>query len=123
MNERNSELIEKRKLHKATNGEKEVARFLRANHIKFIREYHNTTLVNKYGSLLFMDFYLPVLKIAIEFDGPGHFAPVFGKEQLLKTRYHDRVKNRWCKIHKIKMIRVSEWRRADIVKHLIKALI
>ena len=56
------------------------------------------------------DFYLPKDNICIEFDGPQHFkaTDLFGgKEELIKTKFRDNIKNEYCKINNINLIRIS----------------
>lgn len=40
-----------------------------------------------------IDLFLPQLKTIIEIDGPQHFRPVWGEEQLKKTIKYDQIKN------------------------------
>lgn len=56
------------------------------------------------------DFYLPELNICIEYDGEQHFKEnrhFGGKEYLEKTKYHDQIKNEYCKNNNIKLIRIK----------------
>lgn len=47
------------------------------------------TLVN---TKLQIDLFLPTINLAIEVDGPSHFAPVWGKESLTRNKKYDSKK-------------------------------
>lgn len=69
-------------------------------------------LVNdKTGKPLWVDFYIPSLNIAIEFDGAQHFHYVerFHKtyEGFLESQYRDELKNKLLVENGIKLIRIS----------------
>ena len=61
-------------------------------------------LVNK-GKTLFLDFYLPILKLAIEVHGEQHFkmSPVFHNtpQDFIKQKKNDSDKENWCEINNI----------------------
>lgn len=84
-----------------------IAAHLRSLNILYKKEYSNITLINpKTKYLLFLDFYLPSLKIAIEYDGKQHF--VNDDVDKLKSQiYRDSVKTKWCKEHGVKLLRIN----------------
>lgn len=87
--------------------ETKIKLFLRKKNIHFVQEYSNTTLINpKTNYLLFIDFYLPKLNIAIEYDGKQHFIDE-NKEKLKSQKYRDKIKDKWCKDHGIKLLRIN----------------
>lgn len=56
------------------------------------------------------DIFIESLNLCIEFDGPQHFkaAALFGgEEELIKTKFRDNIKNEYCKINNINLIRIS----------------
>lgn len=61
------------------------------------------------------DFYLPYYNVCIEYDGRQHFIPIdfagkgddWAKEQLAITQYHDEIKNEYCKVNNISLLRIS----------------
>lgn len=58
---------------------------------------------------LHLDFYLPKLKVAIEYDGRQHYVPVNyfgGIDTFKKIQAHDRLKDEYCKNNGIKLIRI-----------------
>ena len=62
------------------------------------------------GNLLRFDFYLPCENILIEYDGIQHFkcsgTGWDTQEKLEKTQKYDAFKDRWCREHKIPLIRI-----------------
>lgn len=89
-------------------GEKTVRRFLKDQKIKYIPEWkdHDCVVIRK----LEFDFYLPELNCIIEYDGKQHYEPnnfFGGQKGFLALRKRDKIKNKWAKKNKIKMIRVK----------------
>ena len=85
-----------------------VREFLLKNKVNFIQEYSFDWL--KYKKKLFLDFYLPEHKLAIECQGLQHFQPVemFGGEDFfLKTIERDRLKKKLCEDHGIRIVYFS----------------
>lgn len=74
------------------------------------------------GSTYRFDFYLPDYNLMIEYDGQQHYMPVnFGEndtklmEEKLKERQHkDQVKNNYCKINNINLLRIPYWDKQNI---------
>ena len=70
---------------------------------------------------LFLDFYIPTLKIAVEVQGNQHdnYTPFFHKNQFNfgKAKGRDRDKANWCEINNIKLVELpededeNEWRK------------
>lgn len=119
----NKKLIIERKASPPSPGEKIISKFLRKNKIKFEREWYHPTLINpETGSLLFLDFYLPKIKVAIEFDGRQHREPLYGKVQLLKQKNRDKVKDEWCAKNGITMVRIKTWERTRIELKLLTVI-
>jgi len=75
---------------------------------KFMR--HDRTLnwlVGSKGHSLELDYYCDNLKLGIEFQGPTHFKPVFGKDELIRQYERDGHKRRLCKENKVTLIEVN----------------
>jgi very-short-patch-repair endonuclease len=53
-------------------------------------EFHKEQILS--NTKLQIDLFLPILNIAIEVDGPSHFAPVWGEDALKKNQKYDRKK-------------------------------
>lgn len=74
------------------------------------------------GESLFLDFLIPVRKIAIEVNGEQHdrYVPFFhrnNKSNFIKSQGRDQRKAQWCALNNIKLIVLnydnseSEWKR------------
>ena len=96
-----------------TLGETKVRMFLSNNNIKFEQEKRFKECRDK--NPLPFDFYLPQYNLCIEFDGEGHFEKInwdgnYTNEQLeekLKSyKYHDQIKNDYCKNNGINLLRI-----------------
>ena len=57
---------------------------------KYVVEFHKTTILP--NEKLHLDLFLPELKTAIEIDGPAHFFPIWGEENLAKHLIADNAK-------------------------------
>lgn len=57
----------------------------------FVVEHHREHLIK--NEKLHIDLLLPKINIAIEVDGPSHYAPVWGEESLNKVQRADNEKN------------------------------
>lgn len=68
------------------------------------------------------DFYLKEHNLIIEYDGGGHYFPIFGEESFIKTQKHDLIKNKYCKDHNIKLIRIPYWEFDNIEEIIVKEL-
>lgn len=68
------------------------------------------------------DFYLPEYNYIIEFDGPQHFEPIYGEEQLLYIQKHDMIKNAYCKNNNINIIRIPYWDSGKIKEIILNEL-
>jgi len=56
------------------------------------------------------DFYIENYNLIIEFDGKQHFEPISrfgGEEGFNKIKINDAIKNNYCKLHKINLIRIN----------------
>ena len=70
------------------------------------------------------DFYLPDFNVCIEFDGMQHFKPVEmfgGEEEFKKLKVRDEIKNKWCEVNGIELIRFNYLQqKEDIYEQLEK---
>lgn len=114
----NKTLIERRKASKLSDGEKEIAKALDALYIDHEREVLYKGLINpKTKCPLFFDFFISKYKIAVEFDGPQHFKPVYGEAQFMEQKMKDKIKNVFCNKKGILLLRIPYWKKD--VKHEI----
>lgn len=94
---------------KASFREKQIIRFFEEHNVSFI---HQKTFDNCRGikNKLPFDFYLPVYKICIEYDGEQHFNIVknWGGQSLIdKYKVTDKIKTEYCKNNNIRLIRIK----------------
>ena len=93
---------------KMSKGEIIISNFLEEHEIEFVSEKRFKDC--KSLNILPFDFYLPLYNICIEYDGIQHFEEVAffgGKDALIKTKEHDKIKTIYCKNKNIKLIRIS----------------
>lgn len=96
--------------------------FLKENKIKFTREYVNETLLNpKTKYPLFIDFYIPKLGLAIEYDGDHHFVDKNPK-RLKEQVFRDEIKNIWCNINNIYLLRIKTKSKTELLEILKKSI-
>lgn len=99
----------KRKLKKIIPSftELRIGKFLRSLDIKYKSEYTHSTLVNPLTKCrLRLDFYLPEYNLAIEYDGKHHFENK-DKKELHRQIYRDNIKNSWCQINSVPLLRIN----------------
>ena len=104
-------------------GEMEIRKWLESKGIKFEKEKTFNECLN-IGKLRF-DFWIPDYNTCIEFDGLQHFKAIYqfgGEEEFEKTKERDLVKNNYCKISNINLIRLNykNLDRGDIFEFLDK---
>lgn len=95
-------------------GEKEIEEYLKTKNIEHKRQY-----IIKYGEFkrLYIDFYIPEYKLAIEYDGVQHFEPVKhfgGKPKFDKQVLIDKTKESYCKENKINLLKIHYKDKQDI---------
>ena len=86
-------------------GEKKIRYFLEDRGIKFEKEkwFSDCRDIKP----LPFDFYLPDLNTIIEFDGRQHFVKnTYFKHSVEKIKFHDDIKNAYCKDRNIDLIRI-----------------
>jgi len=89
-------------------GEKKIVKYLKQHNIEFLRQYKFDDCVGIRYKLPF-DFYIPSMRTAIEFDGIQHFQPlqIFGgSEAYERLKINDKIKNDYCEINYINLIRI-----------------
>lgn len=108
-------------------GEQSTKRLLNKYNINYKTEYHfidcKSSESNQY---LRFDFYLPEINTCIEIDGRQHREPVsrFGGEKTFNIlKKHDRIKDEYCRINEIKLIRIPYNREPDFDSIVLETLI
>lgn len=91
-------------------GEEVISDYLKSNNIKFKEQYKIQECKNKrplpFDFAIFED---DKLKCLIEYDGSQHYQAKFGvgKDEYLKIKYNDTIKNNYCKENNIILIRIK----------------
>lgn len=100
---------------KSSKGEKQVEQWFKEHNINFIPQKRFIKCRNK--NPLPFDFYLPEHNTCIEFDGEQHFnkKSKYYSEKLLKN---DNIKNIFCNINNIKLIRIPYFDLQNINQYL-----
>lgn len=92
-------------------GENIIKNLLNINNIEFIPQFaiNIDTDINSSGKA-FIDFYIPSLNIAIEYNGQQHYKPVErfgGKLKFEKQQKRDEFVRNYCKENNIKLIEID----------------
>lgn len=100
--------------NKMSKAEKYIYDYMTGINLSFFKEYtfNDCRDVNP----LPFDFYVPDLKLCIEYDGIQHFQPVrfsknmtdkMAQDNFIKAQRHDKIKNDYCANNNLKLIRIS----------------
>lgn len=54
------------------------------------------------------------LMLLIEYDGEFHYQPIRGSGRLKYQQKHDEIKNKYCFLHNIKLLRIPYWEKDNI---------
>ena len=111
-------------------GELMVERLLKSKGVSFKQQYSFEDCV--YKTKLKFDFAIfdknNNLKGLIEYDGEQHFKPkerFGGKEEFIKTKERDHVKNEYCRNKNIKLLRIPYWKKdsmEEIIYNFLKRI-
>jgi len=98
--------------------EKRIEEFLKNNMIEFKSQWK----INIEGLIrpLRADFYIKSYNIIIEYDGEGHYLPIFGEVELDIQKKRDELKNSFCKENNIHILRIPYWEKNRIEEILIE---
>jgi very-short-patch-repair endonuclease len=105
-------------------GEVLIADFLDKNIVKYI--YNKSLKDCISSSKLRFDFYLPDFNICIEFDGMQHFKPIDlfgGEEEFEKLKIRDDIKNKWCSVNGVEMIRFNYLQKKEDIHEQLENII
>lgn len=114
-------------LCKVSKGEEEIKNFLIKHNLPFEIEYSFDDL--KYNDFLRFDFAVfcdedkKKIYTLIEYDGEFHYHPILGDKHLEIQRKRDELKNEYCLIKNLKLIRIPYWNFGKIEEILSKELL
>lgn len=94
-------------------GEAAIKKVLKEHNINFITEKTFPDLVD--DATLKFDFYIEDMNLLIEYDGIQHYEDTWhDPEKFRLTQKHDNMKNEYCKLHNIELIRIPYWDYSNI---------
>lgn len=95
----------------SSKGESMIRNILINNNIKYIEQYRFDNCINPITNrVLVFDFYLPDINLCIEYDGIQHMKSIEyfgGKRQFLKQQVNDLIKDQYCDMNNIRLIRYN----------------
>jgi hypothetical protein len=109
---------------KTSKGENEIIKYLDLHNINYIKEKKFDDC--KYKSQLPFDFYLPNYNMCIEYDGIQHFKSIQfwgGKKGLKERQKRDKIKNEYCSLNNIRLIRIRYDEEINLQLKVMKALL
>ena len=74
---------------------------------------------------LIFDFYLPEYNLCLEFDGRQHFEPISffgGEDGFYKRKINDHIKNDYCLLNGIELVRIS-YEDINLVEKILSSII
>jgi predicted Zn-ribbon and HTH transcriptional regulator len=112
---------------KKSRGEEKIEEFFILNKIKYIYQHKFDDCKDKRH--LPFDYFLPDFNLIVEYDGELHFEPHFALKYLENpykfveiTKYHDFIKDQYCEINNIVLIRIPFWEYENIENILEREL-
>lgn len=111
-------------------GEIAIKTYLEENHIDYQPQKKFDDLLGVGGGNLSYDFFLPVQNILIEFQGRGHYEPVWfhnregltAEEQFVKQQEHDKRKREYAVDNGYELLEIS-YRQMDDIPEIIQGII
>ena len=103
-----------------SHGEKEIVKILKSYKINFDRQKKFPDCKNVFE--LPFDFYIPSLRLCIEFDGKQHYEPsehFGGQKAFEKLKINDKIKNDYCEENYINLIRIK-YNEIDNIEKILK---
>lgn len=91
-----------------SHGERKIEQYLISNNIKYTHQKKFNDCIFRYK--LSFDFWIESENLLIEFDGMQHYKPVGymnGLEKLEYTKKLDSIKDEYCKLNNIRLLRIS----------------
>lgn len=98
--------------------------FLKSKNIEYLFNKSLKDCIS--SSKLRFDFYLPDYNICIEFDGKQHFEPCEqfgGMKEFEKLKIRDNIKNEWCKVNDIKLLRLNYSQKCNEIENIVTEFI
>lgn len=100
---------------KRSKGENLIKNFLIQNNIEFIEQYNPEGLKDK--RKLYIDFYLPTVRLLVEFQGEQHFRPTInfgGVTTLIPQLKRDQIKRKYAYDNKYEFLTIEKYQLKDL---------
>ncbi len=100
----------------SSHGERYIKDYLDRKSIAYVREKTFDDCLNKENHNLRFDFYIPSMNLCIEYDGIQHFKPMEyfgGQVEFDKIRLNDSIKNKYCLLNSISLLRIKYLRPSN----------
>lgn len=103
-----------------SDGERKIRVFLQQNGISFKAQHRFKNCFSEIGGRRYklpFDFFIPEKNIAVEYDGEQHFRAIDhfgGFEGFEKRKIRDEIKNTFCKLNSIDLIRIPFTEKENI---------
>jgi len=105
---------------KKSKGERAIELWLINNNVEYNAQYRFKDCRGTGNKPMPFDFYLPKYNLLIEYDGEQHFKR--GKfnghtttiSELRRVKTHDKLKSNYCKLNRIKLLRIPYWDMKNI---------
>ena len=105
---------------KYSKGESKISNILKIYNIDFTpQKTFDDCRNNKTGRKLYFDFYIQNYNLIIEYDGQHHFRNDSFNNNLEEVLYRDSIKNNYCKIKNINLLRIS-YKEFKNIENIIK---
>lgn len=114
---------------KKSNGEKKIQEYLESKNIPFIAQYSDPRCRNhaplRFDFAITTDSKKSIVGL-VEYDGQQHYEGVDFSgnhnvdECLWKVQQNDQIKNEFCKVHNILLLRISYWEYDNIDEQMNK---
>ena len=110
-------------------GSNKIRLYLQNKDIYFNTEYKFPDLLSDLGNPLRFDFAVfkdkdkKNLIHLIEYDGIFHYKKQYDEQNFRLIQYHDELKNSYCKINNIPLLRIPYWELKNIENILIQKII
>lgn len=112
---------------RASFGERAIEKLLQTNNINYKKEYIFPDLVSNNNIPLRFDFAIlnnnNEIERLVEYDGEQHYLEktndFWKRDSLSKRQEKDRIKNDYCNLHRIKLIRIPYWEKNNITLEMI----
>lgn len=114
-------------LPRKSSGSLFIFNFLKKHNVEFYSEYTWDWFLSCHKKHLFVDFYIPKINLAIEYDGEQHvrYSKFIHKtyDNFIELKERDVLKNKLLEEHNIKLIRINYKTSYDNIENILSEII